>query len=69
MMGWAGRKLSDRTGKGESEGECLDNAPVRVLVILLACAESRWSRKKPAANWKTLEMSESLEELEKADDA
>ena len=25
--------------------------------------------KKPATNWKTLEMSESLEELEKADDA
>ena len=25
MMGWAGRKLTDRTRKGESEGECLDN--------------------------------------------
>ena len=24
MMGWAGRKLTDRTRKGESEGECLD---------------------------------------------
>ena len=53
MMGWAGRKLTDRTWKGESERECFDQG---TCTGELTCAESQrsWREATRLRDWKKL---------------